>query len=592
MQSVKEEIPTQAHIPKALRDLQCSLTLPQSPRRSPRKRGIQIHEDTTPALKKRLRSRTSTWQEDVKQEKSLISKPKLNMQVVNDLTLLPESPVRKAKVELQDATMDKKTMLMTPPTTPDKDDRKIFIKEDALKGKKLQLMEIPPSPPRTVMEDPILEDNKENVNPYTQSIYTKAKTLFQRSFKYQPDTHMLPAREAEANALKNFVVETITSGKTQSLYVSGPPGTGKTAQIKLTLSEMFDLDEVYTHPVQCVEIDSKDYKVGYVYINCMTINKTSMIFHEILKSLNPKIGNATSLKDSKDVLLQVLKGQTSGDMNIVVLDELDKLITTNQQILFELFSWCCFPESKLCLIGISNSLDMIDRLLPRLKINGMNPHTLNFLPYGAEQIEKIIVEKLQLLTPGVNQGTPLFHPAALKLCSKKCASNSGDLRRAFDIIKNSFELLELELKAKDTPMEDYKMETAPTVKINHIAKVFSRVNVTAASQISSNSSNLTIQQKFILALLVRAESVLTLNDLYNQYTTTLDNPDFKLLGMLKKHEFLEVLTTLESINLVKVQNTIVKRVSVVKVSAVVGLRDLEGLIGGIPILQRLFRSVA
>ncbi|KAH3686411.1 hypothetical protein WICPIJ_002590 [Wickerhamomyces pijperi] len=402
---------------------------------------------------------------------------------------------------------------------------------------------------------------------------------------------MLPAREAEANALKNFIVETITSGKTQSLYISGPPGTGKTAQIRLTLSELIDLDEVYTHPVQCVEIDSKDYKVGYVYINCMSITRTSMIFQEILKSLNPKIASSTSLQDSKDVLLQVLKGQRSGDMNIVVLDELDKLITTNQQILFELFSWCCFPQSKLCLIGISNSLDMIDRLLPRLKINGMNPHTLNFLPYGAEHIEQIIVEKLQLLTPGSKQGTPLFHPAAVKLCAKKCASNSGDLRRAFDIIKNSFELLELELKAKDTPIEQYTLETAPTVKINHIAKVFSRVNVTASSQISSASSNLTIQQKFILAVLVRAESVLTLNELYNQYTTTSANPDFKLLGLLKKHEFLEVLTTLESINLVKVQNTVVKKVSVVKVSAVVGLRDLEGLIGGIPILQRLFGSV-
>ncbi|KAH3686410.1 hypothetical protein WICPIJ_002589 [Wickerhamomyces pijperi] len=138
--------PVQKRLPKAIRDLQCSLTMPDSPRRSSRKRA-QTQEPEVPAMKKRLRSKTIdlTVDSDVEkeEEESLISKPKLKMQVFNDLSSFPTSPMKASKGQTHPAAAaaakNKKSMLMTPPTTPDKDDRKIFIKEDQLKGKKLQL---------------------------------------------------------------------------------------------------------------------------------------------------------------------------------------------------------------------------------------------------------------------------------------------------------------------------------------------------------------------------------------------------------------------------------------------------------------------
>ena len=52
---------------------------------------------------------------------------------------------------------------------------------------------------------------------------------------------------------------------------------------------------------------------------------------------------------------------------MVVLDEIDYLKTKDQDVLYKLFEWTSLPQSQLVLIGISNALDLTDRILPRLE---------------------------------------------------------------------------------------------------------------------------------------------------------------------------------------------------------------------------------
>jgi cell division control protein 6 len=54
-------------------------------------------------------------------------------------------------------------------------------------------------------------------------------------------------------------------------------------------------------------------------------------------------------------------------VSIVLLDEVDHLVTREQDVLYRLFEWASVPESRLILIGIANALDLTDRLLPRLR---------------------------------------------------------------------------------------------------------------------------------------------------------------------------------------------------------------------------------
>jgi cell division control protein 6 len=53
-------------------------------------------------------------------------------------------------------------------------------------------------------------------------------------------------------------------------------------------------------------------------------------------------------------------------MFVVVLDEIDYLISKGQDILYKLFEYPQLEHSRLVLIGIANALDLTKRILPRL----------------------------------------------------------------------------------------------------------------------------------------------------------------------------------------------------------------------------------
>jgi len=137
---------------------------------------------------------------------------------------------------------------------------------------------------------------------------------------------------------------------------------------------------------------------------------------------------------------------------IVTLDEIDHLLTLDLEILYTLFEWSLHRSSRLVVIGIANALDLTERFLPRLKARNLKPQLLPFLPYTAPQIASVITTKLRSLSSAdsTSQATdiPFFQPAAIQLCSKKVASQTGDLRKAFDIIRRTIDMIESETKRK------------------------------------------------------------------------------------------------------------------------------------------------
>ncbi|ODV96383.1 hypothetical protein PACTADRAFT_28296, partial [Pachysolen tannophilus NRRL Y-2460] len=410
------------------------------------------------------------------------------------------------------------------------------------------------------------------------SIYTEAKSLFQRGSKLNlsADDCILPSREIEANGLKEFIESNIINLTSNSLYISGPPGTGKTAQVNSILqSYMKNKDED-----TCIK-DLKLYdkirktfiqrRVAFVNINCMIINNPENIYDEILKKiLNKNYCYKNEKYNSKDLSI-FLKDDKIADISIVILDELDNLITKNQTILFDLFSYAKNKNTKLILIGISNALDLTDRFLPRLKTNNVNPKILQFLPYNSEQIKQIIIFKLQSLFLQLPKNDdllkaeiPLIHPAAIQLCSKKVAVNTGDLRKAFDICHKSLEMVEDMTRSKLSKQDFEKLTIfeAPKVSIAIIAKVCSSL---FGNNNSGNCNDillinklkiLNLQQKTTLCSLIRFEEEQfqikdrSINEFYQYYKTKVSLD--KLIGHLKKTEFIEVISSLESFGFVNI----------------------------------------
>ncbi|CCH41716.1 Origin recognition complex subunit 1 [Wickerhamomyces ciferrii] len=509
------------------------------------------------------------------------SKPSTTTTQIQSTTI--QSPVK--KLDFKQFITKPNDSLISPPVTPIKSDKDVLISENLLTTKKLNLIEHNP------------EEDKENIEPKThepqqtqpqKSIYAEAKSLFQRS-SLITNTFTLPQREQESQAFQQFIENNLSSQTSNSLYISGPPGTGKTAQTLLTLSKWINTNQ---HGVQLSSVDSQQLKIGYTMINCMILPQIKYIFQDIYKNLTGK--NCSSIINSKTELLNYL---TSGDdqMNIIVLDELDKLITQDQQILFELFSWTIQPNSKIILIGISNSLDMIDRLLPRLKINGLNPNTLSFLPYTSEQIKQIIISKLKTLIPSSSNSNeiPIIHPAAIQLAAKKSSNNTGDLRKAFDICRSSIEIVEKEVRGNILQENSNHLmlnwETAPKVKINHIARVCALVFDNHQTQ---RLKRLNLQQKFIICVLIKKESenqgIITMNSLFEYYIQNIKID--KLIGVLKKGEFLEVLTALESIGVIKMIRSN-KEYSQMKLNSSLSKKDLKLIVQGINILETFMEGL-
>jgi len=576
------------------------IDIPGSPVRNKKQKQIGVSSSSTIEKQSQIKQSSDKKIPTIKMESSNsnISSPPTTPHKLQNISSQsnPFSDVTPKKLDFQKLVTGSSCGQVTPPITPIKSDLDIKLLDSSkLTSKKLDLSIKKEEQQQQQFQQrqyEKLQDNKENLVEKEltrqKSIYARAKAIFQRGFNLSI-SQSLPEREQESTALQSFIQKNLSSEQSSSLYISGPPGTGKTAQVNLTLSQFINTSK---KGVQTTTIDGKTMKIGYTFINCMIISQVKTIFNEILKNIT---GSSTSLNSSKSELLKIFTSDdTIMDMNIVVLDELDKLVTSDQQILFELFSWTAFPNSNLLLIGISNSLDMIDRLLPRLKINGLNPNTLSFLPYSAEQIKTIIITKLKLLNKDPNsENIPIMHPAAIQLCAKKSSNNTGDLRKAFDICRNSIEMVEKEIRGLNSNgvinlenRGNYNEETAPKVKINHIAKICAGV---FDNNQSTRLKNLNLQQKFIICMLISFEKeiineVITLNSLYEYYMKKIQVD--RLIGVLKKGEFLEIISALESIGIVKVARSI-KEYSQVRITSSISEKDLKLIVQGIAVLEKL-----
>lgn len=422
-----------------------------------------------------------------------------------------------------------------------------------------------------------------------QSALGLARSMFARGTA----PGQLVGREEEREKLSNYLSEMIKGGTGGCLYISGPPGTGKSAFLNEILAGLKG-------------------KVNQAYVNCMVIKDPKGIYGTLVGEFwnEDEMGEFLS-KEGIEELGRLFVGKQSGQKDlgvyVVVLDEIDHLLTKDQETLYSLFEWSLASSSRLILIGIANALDLTDRFLPRLKARNLKPQLLPFHPYSAQQIAEVIIVRLRSLLPEDapdKSYVPYIHPAAIQLCARKTAAHTGDIRKAFDMCRRGLELLDSELKEKarkealtkfssledkpfmgftplaaavermplgesspssmnirqsastnpPTPSKpkiivDYNPLSGPRVTIGHIARISSAAfGGSAASRVKS----LNLQQKAVLCACcvheTRTGSAPTMRELYKVYGG-LCNRD-RLLAALTNTEFRDVVGGLESAGVV------------------------------------------
>lgn len=397
------------------------------------------------------------------------------------------------------------------------------------KGSSDQLSENGPATPKhrvKVVTKPLTtpQTNRHIATPTSRSrtVYSVARQLFAQGSN--PDK--LIGRDQERNQLKAFIADSANAGCGGCLYISGPPGTGKSALVGEILSDLTAHEDLVISTVNCIAFKAANEVFGKLAQDLCACGTPRIKAEKALASI------FTPRKDS-------------GKRFIVMLDEIDHLLTTDLEALYSLFEWSLRPASNLTLIGIANALDLTDRFLPRLKARNLKPQLLSFRPYTAPQIASIITSRLQSLMLS-NSGsstpyTPFLHPAAIQLCSKKVASQTGDLRKAFNIVCRAIDLIEREAietqlqaisdqasmpltppkssplrpssplssptttpsKPSTTILAHLTPSTAPRATIAHLARITS--NIFNSSSTNARLSALNLQQKAVLCSLLAAE---------------------------------------------------------------------------------------
>jgi cell division control protein 6 len=416
------------------------------------------------------------------------------------------------------------------------------------------------------------------------TIYNEARQVFARGSA----PTALYGRDAERKELDTFISTRAKGKKSGCIYISGPPGTGKSAFVN-----------------EVCRSASADGSAKSGYINCMSVKNATDLYRTLLEEFVDitEITEGEEMDALKELFMQ---RKTS---YVVTLDEVDHLLELDIDLLYNIFDWSLQKSSGLVLVGIANALDFTDRFLPRLKARGLKPHLLPFLPYSVAQISAVITSKLKALLPAASEHLPFIHPTAIMFLSKKVASQSGDLRKAFDICRRAIDLVEAETRDQHakkateitpsptpsptkTPLVEninlsspvvrspskhnaqttlanslaqLTVTTAPRATIAHIAKITATVFSNGTSQ---RLRNLNLQQKAVLCSLSAMErkkrasagdSVLatpskthhtapTIKELFEAYTSLCKREN--VLHPLTSTEFRDIVGSLETLSLV------------------------------------------
>lgn len=352
------------------------------------------------------------------------------------------------------------------------------------------------------------------------AVYNQARRLFARC----ANPGKLVGREVERSELTAFIDRCLDSTAAGCLYVSGPPGTGKSALV----------DEI------CRQYHG-NAQLQVSTVNCMSVRNAKDLASKLADGLG--LQENSSLAHLRSCLTQ---GRSEGhEKYLVILDEIDRLVDLDLALLYSLFEWSLQPTSRLILVGIANALDLTDRFLPRLKTRDLRLELLPVMPYSATQTADVLTAKLRSLPGAEHLAIPPFlHPSAIQFCAKKVAAQTGDLRKAFDICRRAIDLVERETRDKDaqaalqldspskTPLMEninlsspssspsaprspskspckrpavdlpYTLATAPRATIAHMAKITAQAFSNGATQ---RLSSLNLQQKAVLCSLAALE---------------------------------------------------------------------------------------
>ncbi|VDC01688.1 unnamed protein product [Peniophora sp. CBMAI 1063] len=263
----------------------------------------------------------------------------------------------------------------------------------------------------------------------SQPIHVRARALLRATCNSAGD---FAGRAAETDTLRDFITSFFTAVKSKAaddahpiLYISGSPGCGKTALINNVLNSL--------------EGDMQTNGVKLSFVNCMAMNNLDAVWERLVADFGApkKRGKQVANSDAVQKLFATRK-----DKCLLILDEVDH-VATSSQALAKLFSIAQNCSNTLRVIGIANThtLTSSSSQLNLAGVKGVK--TLHFAPYEPIQLVDILHARLQPLHADAEDAERLkkfLPPPTLKLLSMKIASQTGDVRAIFEVLRNAIDI--------------------------------------------------------------------------------------------------------------------------------------------------------
>ncbi|KAG0487255.1 hypothetical protein HPP92_009350 [Vanilla planifolia] len=298
----------------------------------------------------------------------------------------------------------------------------------------------------------------------------------------------LPCRTKEMEEISSFIEGAMCGEQClgRCLYIHGVPGTGKTMTVLAVLRNLR------------VEVDAgRMQPYCFVEVNGLKLASPENIYRVIYEALS---GHRVGWKKALNLLNERFsKGSNVGKEDnrpcILLVDELDLLLTRNQSVLYNILDWPTKPNSKLIVIGIANTMDLPEKLLPRIS-SRMGIQRLCFGPYNYQQLQEIISSRLK--------GIDVFEEQAIEFASRKVAAMSGDARRALEICRRAAEVADFRVEqlsqlSKTTSLTKACPKEKHFVSIDDIEAAIREIFQAPHIQIMKTSSRMS---KIMLAAMV------------------------------------------------------------------------------------------
>ncbi|UQC87064.1 ATPase [Colletotrichum lupini] len=301
----------------------------------------------------------------------------------------------------------------------------------------------------------------------------------------------LPCRESEFNLVYSHLEAAIADGSGSCIYIAGTPGTGKTATVREVISRLED----------SVKADELDDFI-FVEINGMKITDPHQSYTLLWEALK---GERVSPTQAIDLLEREFNNPSPRRTPCVVLmDELDQLVTKNQSVMYNFFNWPGLRHSRLIVLAVANTMDLPERTLSNKISSRIGLTRITFPGYNHEQLMKIIQSRLECV-PG-----SILEADAIQFASRKVAAVSGDARRALDICRRAVELAEGDTRIETLVVNPEARRSTPSkgrpsdapVKVT-IATIKRAINEATTNPVQQHLRSLPFAPKlFLCSLLV------------------------------------------------------------------------------------------